>query len=179
METTPKLVAERFEQLKGGDLFIISFNSISFYALKAVPPDSGSKSLILPLGPSLPPKDNQPRLIPWQAETAISFGKDFILRLSAQPEAWATSEPKLSAFCCALIENELFFRANSDPFPNMYQKCWVRVKDGMLHWDLPNGISAFCVNWEILLPVADCPPMQILQHPLPDQPSQNSTENSP
>lgn len=179
MENTPKLTAERFEQLQGGDLFIIRFKSISFYALKVVPPDSGSKPFILPLGPTVPPMDYQPRLIPWQAETAVSFGKDFIIRLSAQPDSWATNEPELSVFCCALIGNEFFFRANCDPYPNMYQKCWVRVQDGVLNWNLPNGISAFCSKWDILLPQADCSPIQILQHPLPAQPDPSAPEKAP
>lgn len=79
MDIQPKLAAARFEQLEAGTLFIFPFKSGPSFALKVRTPGPAPESLILPMGPIFPDNDaHQPRLLRWQAQTTVSFGKDYI-----------------------------------------------------------------------------------------------------
>ena len=162
MEIQPTMVAARFEQLEPGSLFIFPFTSGSSYALKVTPPEPGSRALILPMGPSFPSDDErQPRLLNWQAETAVSFGTNFIFRPSTTPDAWSNSEPSLNYFCCGLFDGEIYLRANADPFRG-YLRCWVRLQNGALSWQEPRGITAYSTQWEVFVLQGSYPPKLVI-----------------
>ncbi len=161
MDIQPKLIAARFEQLEAGSLFIFPFQSGPGFALKVTPPTSGSRAMILPMGPLFPPGEHQPCLLNWRAETTVSFGKDFVFQLSTDPTAWSSNEPPLNVFCCGLFEGEVYLRANADPMVG-YRKCWVRLDNGMLSWNEPPGIAAYSTRWEVRLTRIGLPPELII-----------------
>ena len=149
MEIVPQMVAARFEQVEPGGLFIFPFKHGASFALKVTPPERDARPLILPMGPSFPTDEHQPRLLAWQPETTVSLGKRFVFRLDTDPSAWTGRMPPLNYFCCALVESEIFLRANANPFDG-YLICWARLSDGALSWKEPPGIVAYSTKWEVL-----------------------------
>ena len=77
MQVLPVVKIDRFEQLDPGDLFVYPHPNGSCWALKAVDLEANGDKLILPLGPTFPQSTGGPRLLPWQATTTVSFGKDY------------------------------------------------------------------------------------------------------
>jgi hypothetical protein len=162
MEIQPRLKAARFAQLEPGELFIFPFSTRTGFALKVIDPDSGDL-FVLPLGPTYFADDHQPRLLVEPAATTISFGRDFIFRFSEKAEDWTVDEPGHEFYCAALVEDEVYLRANGHPFPGRYVTCWIKLNGGGIRWGVLPGITAFVVKWDILLPQGNLSPRLIVE----------------
>jgi hypothetical protein len=163
MEIQPDLKAARFAQLEPGELFLFPFDSGLSFALKVIDPSAGGNSFILPLGPSFSPEDHQPRLLIDVAATTVSFGKKFIFRFPEKATGWSVDEPGHEFYCAALVENDVYVRANGHPYPHRYVACWIKVNGGIIRWSPPPGIAAYAVKWAILLPQENLPPRPIIE----------------
>lgn len=163
MEMWPKLKAVRFAQLTAGDLFIFPFKEGSGFALKAIDPDAGGDTFILPLGPKFSSDDYQPRLSMETGATTVSFGKEFIFEFSEKADAWSTDEPDNQFYCAAAVESSIYLRVNGHAYPGRYQTCWVKLDDGVMKWGRLSGIVAYTVRWKILLPQEGAPPRLVVE----------------
>lgn len=163
MEVEPALIAQRFSQLEPGDLFICPSWLPDCFALKVVDPAAGGDTFLLPLGPTFPSDQYQPRLYVEQG-TTISFGKDFIFRFGTDPEGWSENEGQLDYYCAALADEKVYFRANCDSHAGRYQRCWIELSTGIIsHQRLP-GIAAYSNRWELMVPQGQFPPKSLLEH---------------
>jgi hypothetical protein len=163
MEIQPNVRAARFARLEPGELFILSYDRVTSFALKGIDPQRDNESFALPLGPDFAPSDFLPRLYSDPAITTISFGRDFVFRFSEGTEGWSSEEPGNQFFCAALIENQVYLRANGHPYAGRYLPCWLDARAGIIHWQRPAGICAFCTRWQILLPQGNLPPRLLLE----------------
>jgi hypothetical protein len=163
MEIQPDLKAARFAQLEPGELFLYPFDTGLSFALKVIDPSARGDSFVLSLGPTFSPDGHQPRLLAESAATTVSFGKNFIFRFSEKSDGWFVAEPGYEFYCAALVENEVYLRANGHPYPGRYVKCWVKLNGGIIRWDGLPGIAAFAVGWDILLPQGDLSPRSLIE----------------
>lgn len=163
MELEPKLNATRFAQLQPGDLFICPSWSTDCFALKVVDPAAGADTFFLPLGPKFPADPYQPRLYAEQG-TTISFGKGFIFRFRSDPKGWLNSDGQVDYFCAALVDGEVYLRANCDRYAGGYQRCWIKLATGVISYQRLPGIAAYSKTWELLVPQGQFPPKSLLEH---------------
>jgi len=163
VEIQPKVKAVRFAQLEPGDLFLIKEDSALTFALKVIDAKNSGDKFALPLGPSFSQELHQPRLYLEPAATTISFGKDFIFQFSYKSDAWLVEEPVNQFYCAALLEDHVYLRANGHPYPGRYVECWIKLYSGMLYWGHLQGITAYSIKWEILLPQGNLPPRLLVE----------------
>jgi hypothetical protein len=172
MEILPKLKIARFEKLEPGDLFVYPHSNGPCLALKAEDRMRNGEKLILPLGPTFPHSAGGPRLLPWQAATTVSFGKDYIIRVPTAPEGWTDREPGPDVLCLVVTTDQIYFRANLSLQPGEFQSCLVRATDGIViyHRDRANQepvpqIFAYAVQWDIVVNDAAFPARTLIQYP--------------
>jgi hypothetical protein len=169
MQITPTVTVRRFAKLDPGDLFIYRHSGGSCIAFVVLDPTDGGDRLILPLGPTLPPGMKWPTLQNPTGLTAISFGKDFILRLSAQPGGWSDTSPPADTHAILIADERTYFRANFSRSSDQFQECFVEIATGVIFvsnsrsYGMPPGIAAFATEWEITTTEAE--PRVILAQP--------------
>ena len=144
MEPQPKLKAARFAKLEPGDLFIFSLDGASGFGLKVIDPKADGDTFVLPLGPNFILGVQPPFLMREPAATMVSFGKEFIFQISANPDGWSVHEPEHQFYCAALVEDSVFLRCDGNPYPGRYVKCWVNLDTGVAKWEsLPGHRGVF------------------------------------
>jgi hypothetical protein len=137
--------------------------------------DPDPQNLLLPLGPIFPGNDPGPRLMSGHF-AAVSFGRDFTIRLPVDPKNWTDKEPDRDCNCLTLSENGLYFRANGNPDPDgRFVPCFLNAANGVVEviqgslppgrFTRPAGTLAFALAWEILTTEAE--PQTILKYPFP------------
>jgi hypothetical protein len=98
MEIIPSAVVTRFEKLEPGDLFLYMQGEHKFYASKTQQPPAGDRSTMVTLGPSLLLNSAESFLLPWQAVTVLSLGKNFSILLPTEVSAWSAMGPNRMPF---------------------------------------------------------------------------------
>lgn len=165
MQVVPNVKVTRFEQLEPGDLFIMLYRDRSCLALKAVDQLGNGDKLILPLDPSFTKRALGPHLLGWQGATAVSFGRDYTVRLPTASEAWAIQAPEYDVFCLAVTSDHIYFRANFSTYENDFRACWVRAADGEVIYDRLPPIMAYALQWEIVIEDTTFPAQMLLKQP--------------
>jgi hypothetical protein len=171
LKIAPSWRAERFAQLKPGDLLIHPFHGQPCFALKVIDPTQDGDTYVLPLGPTFPSGGRQPLLYDEHGATTISCGSDFVLQLSNRPSAWSLELPDTKYFCVALVGEVAYLRANYDRFDRRYLTRWVRITDGVLCENIA-GVAAFAIEWTITIPQGALPPLKLMEYtgtPLSDK----------
>jgi hypothetical protein len=163
MKIVPELIATRFEQLTPGDLFIFLIREEFYIALAAREKSEGGRNLVLILGPKFPEGTRGPTLFPWAAAAVVSFGKEYQLRLPTDPHCWSPVPPNPEQHCVLLVDNTPYFRADFVHYPGRFHTCYVRASDGMVEYEIPRGIVAFALEWEISTIGSDSNPRSILK----------------
>lgn len=164
MKRTPKVTIDRFAKLNPGDIFVYLHSGGSCLALKVVAEDDSNAQLVLPLGPIYPPNILGPRLFRPAEFTAISYGKDYTLRLPGPTSAWRQDVPTEEVFCLAVDSDETYFRASFGP-PGDFRPCFVRASDGcLIYTSLPN-IRAYVVEWKITVGEGEQYEQILVKHP--------------
>jgi hypothetical protein len=175
MDSTPKLKIDRFAQLHPGELFLFEYGNARCVGLVAEYRDPDPQNLLLPLGPIFPGNDPGPRLMSGHF-AAVSFGRDFTIRLPVDPKNWTDKEPDRDCNCLTLSENGLYFRANGNPDPDgRFVPCFLNAANGVVEviqgslppgrFTRPAGTLAFALAWEIL--TTEAKPRTILKYPFP------------
>ncbi len=161
MKVTPAVTVTRFAQLTGGELFLFEHASGACVGLVVEDPTQNGEKLILPLGPELPPHMSWPTLQSPRAFTAISFGKDFEVRLSTEPHGWTSTEPPPNVRTILVADDRAYFRANfghDAETVGLYRPCFVDLATGLIcasgkgpheQYNRPVGTAAFVIEWEI------------------------------
>lgn len=165
MDVIPPIKAARFEQLEPGDLFIYSSPRGSCFALKTEKPANHDNCLMAMLGPSFPYEINEAFLLPWEATTVISFGKNYSLILPSDPQAWFVSGNTRNPVCLAVSGEEVYLCMNAGHSPQRYLGWFVELKSGRLIEGKLPGIMAYTGTWEMALLNAKLPPRTILKYP--------------
>jgi hypothetical protein len=166
MEIIPPARATRFELLEPGDLFVYMDGQQTFYALKTQQPASGDRSTMVLLGPSFVQDIAESFLVPWQAVTVLSLGKNFSIFLPTDAASWSPTGPSRKPVCLAIAEENTYICTNGGPSPQHYFPCFVDVRTGAIVERRPSGSAAFTTNWEIAVLGANHPPRTILKYPL-------------
>jgi hypothetical protein len=129
---------------------------------------------VLLLGPKFPPNYQAPHLLENLDLTAVSFGKDFAVRLPVTPEQWTEKEPPSDCNCLLSTDEGIYFRANGSPTPSQgFVRCFVDANSGVVVVDAsmsppgrfvtPPGIPAYAITWEIV--TTEPEPRTILKYP--------------
>jgi hypothetical protein len=168
MEIIPSAVVTRFEQLEPGDLFLYMQGEHKFYALKTQQPPNGDRSTMVTLGPSLLLNSSESFLLPWQAATVMSLGKNFSILLPTEVSAWSAMGPNRTPVCLAVAEETAFICTNGGAGPNQYFACFVDVKTGAIREARLQSAAIFTNSWQIAVLGANHPPRTILKFPLPE-----------
>jgi hypothetical protein len=167
MEIIPPLRMTPFSEVQPGDLFLFLDGRSQFYALKTLPPKSGSKVTMVMLGPSFLADVNESFLLPFDPAEVLSFGKDFSILLPTQATDWVWSSRDRTPVWLGVAGSDLFICANSGESPQDYYPCFVNVRTGeIVKRSLP-GVSVYTNKWEIAVLRANHPPRTILKYPLP------------
>jgi hypothetical protein len=172
MDIIPKLNIDRFAQLSAGDLFIFAHDAGACVAIKVMDPNSDGDTLVLPLGPAFPPNIICPTLMAPQGLTAISFEKDYTLRLPSLPRGWLAHEPAPDKHCLVVTQKGVFIRANWSAPNDQFRPCYVDIDSGAVvassggyrQYPKPAGIAAYAIEWTLLTNEKDHPRV-ILAYP--------------
>jgi hypothetical protein len=171
MLSTPKIRVERFAKLQPGELIRFEINGISSIGLVCNYQDDEPEKLLLLLGPKFPTPVSHPTLVKLNI-TAVSFGKDFLLRLPVDPSSWSEAEPNFDCNCLMVISDEIYFRAYGSSDPRGFVPCFINAKTGVVQvasglppgrYERPVGTAAYALSWEIL--TAELEPRLILKYP--------------
>ena len=162
MRVVPTLKVARLNQLEPGDLFIGAEHKPPCVGLKGVDPECDGDPIVVWLGPNLLDKLG-PRVTAAQHETVIAIGKDYVLRLPTEPEGWTTEFPPPASACVSLADDKAFFRGNFVPEPDAFKPCWIEAESGILRYKPPPGITAYAVNWEIVIEEPMCRQQTVLR----------------
>ena len=169
MAIIPAAKVSRFEQLEAGDLFLYMDHGHRFYALKTQPPPGETRGEMVILGPSFIENANESFLLPWEAATVLSLGKEFSILLPTEASAWFGGEPSRTPVCLALIDERAFICTNCSRFPQRYVPCFVEIETGAVHERQLPGLALFTTSWEIAVLGHNHPPRTILKYPLPER----------
>jgi hypothetical protein len=162
MQLMPQVTVARFAQLKTGDLFAYEHSGGPCIGMVVEDSSQDDGKLLLPLGPNLPPEMKWPTLQTPRAFTAISFGKDFALRLPVQPHGWAFTQPPPTTRAILVADGRAYFIANfgyNTDDANAYRACFVEMATGTIpatgsghfqEYARPSGTPAFAIEWEIV-----------------------------
>jgi hypothetical protein len=163
MEVFPSARVCRFEQVQPGDLFVYLGQQNS-YAIKTEKPINGDRSKVVMLGPKFPYEADEALILPWQAATVISYGRDFFVSLPTDPGAWFESGSTREPVCLALHEGKAFVCANGGPSPRHFFQCYVELGSGKVIEDRFSG-AAYTNRWEIIVPHSKLPFHTLLKFP--------------
>ncbi len=130
MVIAPKLRATRLPQADPGDLFIVHDDTGAYVALAVKGPRDADR-LVLVLGPPSPKAPEVPLLTNFPSGTvAVSFVKEYTLRLPCDVKAWLPAEPPVGQ-CVVLSGNKLYMRGRYRQF-NQGIYIYVGIDDGLL-----------------------------------------------
>jgi hypothetical protein len=174
MEITPAFKATRFAQLKQGELFIFSSESVSAVGLAAKDPARDGDMVMIPLGPALAP-EMVARIVDGQHTAVVSFGAEYIVQLPSHAGGWSAEGPPPEKPCFVLSsqgsdpsQQKLYLRANFAPPGVGFKPCYVDMKDGRIlapggQYVAPPGISGYAIEWALL--TKETEPRVILSYP--------------
>jgi hypothetical protein len=165
MQIVPALNVQRFEQLDPGDLFILISGSERFYALKTMPPTDGEKVQMVVLGPRFIAGENESFLLNWQASTVLSYGKQFSVVPSSQPEHWLEDGNRRTPVCLAISADQAYICANAGHSRSEYAPRYVNISTGAVEHRL--SYAVFTAHWRIEVVFPDCQPVVLIQYPSP------------
>lgn len=165
MELIPPLRVTRFEQLSAGDLFILFSGSERFYALKTIYQKDADAAQMVVLGPTFLAGANESFLLNWQASTVLSYGKNFSVMPSADPEDWFENGDRRTPVCLAISDNQPYICTNGGHSPRMYSSRYVNIATGSIESGLSNAV--FTTNWRIEVAVPDRSPQVLIKFPSP------------
>jgi hypothetical protein len=175
MDITPKLRATRFAQLDPGDLFISYDDTGSYVAIAVTDPTNDGDKLALLLGPTCPQYLQFPALTSLRFNApAISFGKDYLLRLPSSTTGWLAAEPSADRHCLVLTDDdELYIRSSYTTYDRRMLTCYIGLHNGLIltassafqsQYSRPRGICAYAVEW--IFSTNEKEPRTILSLPL-------------
>lgn len=160
MEIAPKLTATRFAPLDPGDLFICHDGTGSYVAITVTDPTSDGDKLALLLCPPSAQGIGLPTLTGLPPDTlAISFGKNYLLRLPCDTTGWLTAEPSRDRHCLVLQDEKLYIRGFFPKYGVGLLPCYVGIKDGLIltagsgprsEFTRPRGNCAYATEWVFL-----------------------------
>ncbi len=166
MEFIPPIRTERFEQLEPGELFLFMNHNHKFFALKTQQPSTGDKSQLVLLGPNFPESVTESFLLPWQAATTVSFGKNYSIVLPTDAASWSLDGPNRQPVCLAVANDRPYICTNGGQSPSHFFQCFVDMKTGaVIEGSLP-GRPVFTNCWEIVILRDQQPPSSIIKYPL-------------
>lgn len=162
----PFAESKRFEQLEPGDLFLFFSHEHKFVALKTQRPPTGDRSEMVILGPVFPDDVQESYLLPWEAQTTLSFGKSFSILIPTDLDSWSLRGPSRDPVCLAVADGRSYICTNGSSFRSEYLPCFVDLETGVvIEWRLP-GHPVFTNQWEIVTSATYQPPKSILRFPL-------------
>jgi hypothetical protein len=171
MKITPAMKAGRIAKLDFGDLFLLIESKQPCVALAVTDGDESSEKLAILLGPTFPLGLTGPFLVPLRSATAISFGKDFVVRLPVQADAWSETMPPEDSHPLLVADEGVYVRANFG-HSGVFAACYADLATGRIcvagsgggrRYVPPPGIGAFAVRWEIV--TSEPQPRTILSYP--------------
>jgi hypothetical protein len=174
MTPTPKIKVERIGQLEPGELFLFEHDGVRCVGfLCSGDRNRNQTKLVLPLGPRLPRKANGPQFLDAKAvsnTTAVSFGKDFVVRLPAQLNGWSETPPT-DEYPCLMVNNlDIYFRAKQPTTGSDFASCYINIGTGMVEVqsEQPPDVYAvlagmYATSWEFLTKEPE--PQSILEYP--------------
>lgn len=162
MEFTPNLNATRFSKLEPGELFLFADNNAPVLGLAAKDPVQDNDVVTVILGGTINPNSIGRILGPRDGEV-LSYGKEYVLRLPAEPQGWTVAPPEADKLCfvvCrqASTEQRLLLRANFSP-DDIFRPCYVDMKDDRIltsssqlrpSYLIPRDFIGYAVKWSIL-----------------------------
>jgi len=171
VEIVPPLRTARPAQRSAGDLFIFPHDKGFSVALTVKDPADNCLT-VLPLGPVFPAGLVCPTFTNFQVETAISFGKEYTLRLPPGTRGWVAAEPATEIPSFLVSEDGCLMRAYFDQGGGL-KPCYVTLPESQIltstesaawpPYRKPRNIAAYAVEWEIL--TAEKEPRIILKYP--------------
>ena len=166
MKIIPSIRTERFEQLEPGDLFLYMDHNYQFYALKTQKISIEDRSEMVLLGPNFPERVTESFLLPWQAVTTLSFGKNYSILLSTDAASWSMSGPNRRPVCLAIAEGKPYICTNGGHSPSHFFQCFVDMTTGAVIERMLPGHPVFTNTWEIAVLRDHLPPQSIIKYPL-------------
>lgn len=174
VQHSPALTVARVAKLALGDLFLCHLDGQPTAAILAEDPSSNNERVILLLGPDLPGGAKQPCIIPRRDCSAISFGRNYALRLPVMAKDWHESSSALADTACILFADsgDVYMQARTAPDASTI--CYVDLSTGKIfvtgsgafgHFGIPPGIKAFATRWEFL--TTENEPRSIIAYPRP------------
>jgi hypothetical protein len=172
MLVSPKMKVERSAQLEAGELFLFDFDGEKFLGFMCDYRDPNQLKLILPLGPKFTGHVDRPRLLNINV-TAISFEKEFAIRLPLSPLAWSETQPPNDQLCLFAVGTTVYFRADGASSGSIFAGCYIDVATGVVEtiptpppgrYQRPSGTGVYTTSWEIV--TTEPEPRLIQKYPL-------------
>ena len=162
LDIIPSVSVGPSADLEPGTLFLVCEEGQQFFALKTMAMSAGNRDTTLILGPVFPYDIKTPTFVNYDVTNALSFGKDFSIRLSSDARFWSPRRTDQTSVWLAVAEDRKIICADGGSMGRSFP-CFVDLADGRA-FEKAIGVPAlYTKSWEIVTELGDGSMHQIVK----------------